>query len=738
MRKLVVRWILLGIGAGVIAVVVALVWDKSQPGSAIMVAPVPADSLTLAQRPSPAAPGIGLSEPEDLFKVFASAPPIQPAQYETKELEKIFPEFQHQPFDRAGFDEVMLPFAYSDPDHVGNPNEALAFDALMSNDLDWSPGCYCARHAYFAFKRDRNRMQALRQGYTPELIAPVIEYWRATHAIGGELVRVGNGYEGTLQIFDRDGNQVFTQVYKRPHSFWDLLGAMDVDAMTFLDVAPSDILSNYLREPRCEHPQSLIDLGSAAFMEEKSLEEFDTYEKILKSDPSFSMVRFWYANQKHWQDGDLRSYAAQNALALSSRVELNALAEFNPRYCPDPDLAAEFPNWLDSAAQRASENSPIVIQCRLWHDCYGSETRDAIVERGLKVAAKYPNALNLVSELALKTNDSWMSASLLTCSLLDRYWPGIDSKSTEKQNLAFYCSRIGHEDISMELLSGEGPDQPRENLYDLLESLCQAGRYSEAADMYQLLGPTFNPTLSKWMAPYAVFAAAVTGRKELLDRILTEQHDVLAAENLDKVFQAYRDAMDGKTIDPQQYLLLHRTLDFSIKWNMLLVAYCDASQGVSRNHRLLTECSFEWPIDRLIWIAQDDYQRRDPSQDAAAFYDYLGWMFGGDPWVAKAVADFHQRGGTDKPIDPAMLRADLQQGISDGPYRTELGNLDWNHVLTSWRVVACVHQLLTENKTNDAVDIAKMYKDYEQATPRSESYDIACELLRKASQWKPL
>ena len=170
---------------------------------------------------------------------------------------------------------------------------------------------------------------------------------------------------------------------------------------------------------------------------------------------------------------------------------------------------------------------------------------------------------------------------------------------------------------------------------------------------------------------------------------------------------------------------------------MLLVTYCDASYGTSRYHRLLTECSYEWPIDRLLWIAQDDYQRRDPSNDAAAFYDYLGWLFGDDPWVAKAVADFHKRGGVDKPVDPAMLCADLQQGLHDGPYRTELGNLDWNHVLTPWRVAACVHQLLTQNIAADAADIAKMYKDFETINSGGgESLTVAFELQRMVSQWK--
>ena len=38
------------------------------------------------------------------------------------------------------------------------------------------------------------------------------------------------------------------------------------------------------------------------------------------------------------------------------------------------------------------------------------------------------------------------------------------------------------------------------------------------------------------MAPYAAFAAVVTGRTQLVDKILKDQHQILALENLDDVF----------------------------------------------------------------------------------------------------------------------------------------------------------------------------------------------------------
>ena len=106
MRSFVALRILLGVGACVVAIVAT---------------PVSADSGSL----TPAAPDVGTSKPEDLFSIFAGAPPIQPAQYEIKDLEKVYPDFQHQPFEQAGFNAVMLPFSYYDPNHAGDANEAF-------------------------------------------------------------------------------------------------------------------------------------------------------------------------------------------------------------------------------------------------------------------------------------------------------------------------------------------------------------------------------------------------------------------------------------------------------------------------------------------------------------------------------------------------------------------------------------------------------------------------------------
>lgn len=733
-RGSIVRWIFILLGAGGVALAIAYSIDRYE----LAKTPPPMGFIGVAGGipPALAAPGTGVSSPEDLFKIYSHLPPIEPAQYRSEELPRIFDEFQHQPFEHAGFDEVMLPFVYSDPDHVGDANEGLALDELMSFDLDWSPGCYCARHATFEFNRDPAHVQALQQGYSPEAIASLIRAWKATHAVGGELIRTKAGYRGRLEIFTPDGKEVFTRSFDGSSTFWDLLGDMDVAAMTFLDVAPSQRLGAYLHEQRCKEPQSLIDLGSIAFVQQFSAEEFAICQKILTADPEFAIVRQWHANQMHLRDGDNRQFNLQTGMALSSRVEPASLEQFTLSECPDPDVAAEYPQWLNHAADIATEDSPIVLEGRLRNNCYGSENASATIDRGTKVAAKYPNAYSLIYQLGRQTVNPWMSASLLSCGLLNLYQPGNGKKMNELIGIAHASDEVGRDDITMELLSEAGPTQPQASLYELVESLCRGGRYSEATDLYQELKRPLDPTLSKWMAPCAAFAAVVTGKKQLLDQILQEQHEDLAMQNLDGVFGAYREALAGKAIDPHTFLTLHRSLDYWQIWNLLLVAYCDARAGASTYHRLMTECTYIFPLDRLVLIAQDDYQRRDPSRDAGAFYDYLGWLHADDAWAVKAAADFRQRAGQDPPIDVAILLDDLQQSLRNGPYNGEMGSMDWNHVLTPWRVAACVHQLLQQNRVKDAVEIATMYRDSE-STDRNYRLDVANELLDKVRQWKP-
>jgi hypothetical protein len=724
----------------VTAVAISLVWNiyqNSNLGRRWNLSPSGRVGTTATGKlvpPTPAAPGTGTGTPEDLLQVLASAPPVEPGQYSPEEMAKLFPAFQHRPFASAGFNAVMLPFSYSDAGNIGDSSEAMALDALVSSDLDWSPGCYCARHAFFVFKRDRDLIYTLQRGYSPSLIQLLTRHWQATHAVGGKLIRTADGYKGTLEIYDANGNQAFRRTYDAPHTFWNLLGDMDVDAMTFLDAKPSDKLASYLHQPRCRHWQSLIDFGSAAFMEERSPEEFALYEKILKADPDFALVRYWYANQRYWLDRDSYRYRLEDGAALAARIEPAELEVFDPRV-GGGTFASKYPQWIDRAAELTSEDCPIVIYCRLAEQCYGGQSREAVFARGLRVAAKYPNAHSMVRDLAWQTQDQFLVAGLLEAGLQDLYLPGVGKEAENGQlALAMICGGIGRDDVAMELLSEGGPEQPPDNLCALMIALSGGGRYGEAVQMYQLLPSGFHAKDAIQVAAYAAFAAVVEGNKPLLDQILRQQHDVLADKHLADVFQAFKDGLDGKAVDPQQFVRPDQILDFPLIWRQFLLAWCDAKKGASQYHRLITEMGYSYPTTRLIWIAEDDYQRRDPSPDAAAFYDYLAWLFGDDPWVKTAITDFHNRGGGDPAVDPAMLRADLERNVPDSASQSQLEALDWKHVLTPWRVAACVHQLLRQGNVKDAEAITGLYKKHEGIGRDFYRYSLACEMVRRVEQ----
>ena len=101
--------------------------------------------------------------------------------------EKDFPFFKHQPIATSGFNALFLPFhhAFRQPSHGFNQAQAFAF--LFSMDLDWAPGNYCNRHAYFLYNRSGANMVRLLRHYSKSAIARYFPGWSASVAVGGHI-----------------------------------------------------------------------------------------------------------------------------------------------------------------------------------------------------------------------------------------------------------------------------------------------------------------------------------------------------------------------------------------------------------------------------------------------------------------------------------------------------------------------------------------------------------------------
>jgi hypothetical protein len=288
------------------------------------------------------------------------------------------------------------------------------------------------------------------------------------------------------------------------------------------------------------------------------------------------------------------------------------------------------------------------------------------------------------------------------------------------------CNRIDREDIAMQLVSGMGTEQETYRFGFLVQALCEAGRYGEAADLYQLTNSQSAAANDDAMPAHAAFAAAMTGRPELLRQIMHDQ-TALAAQNLTDVFQLYDDAIEGRKTN----IPIGDDSDLRLCWKIPVIAESDLLSGRTTYHYMPLEAMYNYPMIRLLWIIEDNYEKYDPSADEAAFYRYLEIFFSYDPWVKEAVADFHKRGGGDALIDADMLLADLQPSERARNDGVNFSQLDWRRVPTPWRVATCVDQLLREQKISKASKIASLYSEYETQGENGERISIAGELTRR-------
>jgi hypothetical protein len=114
-------------------------------------------------------PLLAWAQDKPIAFLLASQKPLPIPRITLAQLAAQYPAFKHEAFESSGFNAMVMPFHYTDQttQGVGDSAEANAFSFLLSNDLDWSPSCYCARHSYFVYRTDHDTFTAQRQQYTP-------------------------------------------------------------------------------------------------------------------------------------------------------------------------------------------------------------------------------------------------------------------------------------------------------------------------------------------------------------------------------------------------------------------------------------------------------------------------------------------------------------------------------------------------------------------------------------------
>jgi len=619
----------------------------------------------------------------------AQAEKLPWGEWSLEAMGKKWPAFRHEPFETAGFNAVTLPFRYESTVPDGNHDEAFAFSFLISFGLDWGPGCYCTRHAYFIFKRSRRYMDPLARHYDPRGIAYAIEDWNATHAVGGLLRKVPGGYEGTLEIYDASGEVVCEKTYEGARDYFTLVGDMAVDALTFFGPPPSAALAEHLHKPRCHDFQSILDLGSAAFVDEKSPLEFGIYKRILQRDPGFGEVRYWWANQKQWCDGNRKAYFAETARSMDDYLTSSALTDFEVETCPDTERAGHYGAWMDEMERLVGRDSPIWLNRHLLVEPVPADD----LRRAMAVAAAYPNDFWLLSRVACPCRnqrlDSAMSLSIYFAAGQNRHMLGDGGHGRNPVGITYALGDLGcHAEIIAALISQYQADLGRGDYrwaawdcWYMADALVQAGWYEKAIGAYQW---AYRYAKSDDLSRRIILlnegvAAALAGREDLLAQILRDHPEELQKDDMAPLLETYLQLLRGRKMTLDEAPKYADSIDrrIQLQWQ-ILYAQIDLMAGQDRYRDEVRRAVIEWSGWRPFWILYDLYDRRDPRPESAAFYKMMACFHGDDPWVCQAVADFHARVAHPTVLSVEEVEERLKDYTTERwPQRPKVGDLSY-------------------------------------------------------------
>lgn len=659
----------------------------------------------------------------------AKAPPQPLRHYTLDELEEMFPAFKHEPFDSAGYNHFSLPIHYEDRAGDGDANEAMAMSFLLSSALDWGDGCYCSRHAFFVFKRSSKYMPALMKKYDPKLVGYLVTDWQASHGVGGKLIRCKHGYAGVLTIFDRKGKVVKEVTYDKPRGFFDLLGDMAVDAICFLSTKPNEALVKHLHFKQCKHRQSLIDLGRAAFVEERSDQEWAIYNGILKRDPDFALVRYWRANQSWWQNRDNAAKALDVAKSINSHITLQALQDFRAAYCRDKALAAKYPQWCKQAEELAGPDSIFVIGRRLGKAVKNFKISPELLKKATAVGAKYPNHLYYLRTLAMAYYmggdlpvDVDMAISILVAALQNDYLTGVGNKDSVVISLAHIVRSLGYYDLCVDLATPVTLRNLKENgmrpvdwdARMLGDALFQMGRFEESWQWYRKsfkARPERTPDAALSLVGGAA-AAAYAGRKDIIEQILRDRRDVLEVINAVGLVEGYLDVLEGRPVNTKAIWSISKKMAQRPEQQILaLEVQSDLLQhrkgrtlGAEPNwHRYDPRC-------RSLLILCHEVFRQDPDNAPGSFYEMLQLLHPDDPWAQKSVAQWRRWANKTPLPDPDQLIKDLADYApeswpkADPARRSEAGKLIRKYRAGTFP--CAIRQLIAAKRFDKAMELA--------------------------------
>ena len=645
--------------------------------------------------------------------------------------EKDFPFFPHQAISDAGFNALFLPFhhAFTKASHGFNRAQAFAF--LFSMDLDWAPGNYCNRHAYFLYNRSGANMVRLLRHYSKSAIARYFPGWQASVAVGGTLKHGVAGYTATIVLYNRHGRLIHTMRYNTPMSFWNLLGAVDAGFMTYMNEPPSPALAHYLCQPRCNSMQCLTELGKAAFLPIESTRAFTLFRKVLRLDPRFAEVRYWFENQAAWRGTDgMDKLQSELAQSLKNRLLPFPASIFDPAACHNKQLAQVLaklePAILAESKKLTGSDSPLVLTEELNWKTYKPWEVSAFLREATRVAGKYPNDYNLLSETAdLYANRKFavddnadMAGAIDAVALRDRWLTGRLRKREARRDLGFAAFQTGHFGVAASLLLRSKYSQ---NKAAGLWALAQLGQFHLITRLSPQLLAGQPAMVNRIVAIYA-FAAAMRSNLPELESIVSTYRHELRQQGILGVMRYCEMRLAGKNT---AHVVFKKAVP---KWpGQYINIYIQAEYDLSRHQEVyndaLNDLFVAEPLDRLTWFYTDAYTRQEPHPypDDPDFFNMLPWIFPHDPWARRAVRDYLARTKAHpaQPMNPqfvlsqfAVLKAYKHRESSQGAFNLAVFHLQLPNNIQLFNEMAAVHQFVQKSEFKRASRMAHVLEWY--------------------------
>jgi tetratricopeptide (TPR) repeat protein len=332
------------------------------------------------------------------------------------------------------FSPVFLSFKYTCRGGMADPKQSLTFPSLLSFKFDFVPDNYSSRHANFIFRSDPTVLKI--DPTDKEGIVQYIDFWKGTHAIAGELIQTDQGYGGSIVVYNGSGHIIFKQEYQPTWPYFTLIGKIVNDWMTFRNQPVSDGLYQELIHPMTKDMDTVRWFGESFDVKRRSQADWDIYEKILKRDPGFGEIQYWYTNEKRWSTDVINQN--EYGKALLDHPVISALTYFKPWDCSDKTINENYQKVLSHMVTICPDN-PSVIAAYL-----GVNSKFLTLEQlnsYLPLVQKYPNNYDLLVNLNTEYRDRFIEEKALPLSLT----ASSSGYLTTTGNFSFEYEREGYE-----------------------------------------------------------------------------------------------------------------------------------------------------------------------------------------------------------------------------------------------------------------------------------------------------